>query len=218
MTIKEKAHLFVAPEGYPFIAMALVLVVVGWLIHPVFAILFLGLLLFVIFFFRNPQRAIPSGEGFILSPADGKVIYSGPAMEGRFLKRSVHKVSIFMSPLNVHVNRVPVSGKIKQVSYNKGKFFPAFAEKASLDNEQNAVVIETSTGEEVLFIQIAGWLARRIACYARIGEELTHGSIYGLIRFGSRMDIYFPENYRFTVEVGQKVKGGETILAKRSVL
>lgn len=119
-----------------------------------------------------------------------------------------------MSPLNVHVNRIPVTGTITQVSYNKGKFFPAHAEKASLDNEQNALVIETPAKKQILFIQIAGWLARRIVNYAKSGDTWQAGDIFGLIRFGSRVDVYMPLDVTVCVKLGDKTKCGETILAK----
>lgn len=123
-------------------------------------------------------------------------------------------MSIFMSPLNVHVNKIPVSGVVQEVKYNKGKYFPAFAEKASLDNEQNAIVVESEQGEKILFIQIAGWLARRIACYAKPGQHWNRGDLFGLIRFGSRVDVYLPLGHQILVQKGQKVKSGETILAQ----
>jgi len=212
--MRTKEHHIIAREGYPIIAVALLLVVGGWFIHPyVAAVLSLGLI-FCLYFFRNPTRDVPMDSSLVIAPADGKIIRVGEVDENRFLNQKVKKVSIFMSPFNVHVNRIPVEGTIKKVAYNKGKYFPAFSEKASLENEQNAIVIENKKGENILFVQIAGWLARRIVCHAKPGESLKQGSIFGLIRFGSRVDVYLPLDYSIIVEVGQKVKGGESILAK----
>ncbi|OGP10383.1 MAG: phosphatidylserine decarboxylase [Deltaproteobacteria bacterium GWA2_45_12] len=205
----------IAREGFPFIALGFGLVLVGWLIHPILFVLFLALTLFVVSFFRNPKRACPEEHGILVVPADGKVLSIDTVQEDRFLKDRVKRVCIFMSPANVHVNRAPVSGLVEKVSYNKGKFFPAYAQKASLDNEQNAVVVRNEGGERILFIQIAGWLARRIVCYAKEGDVLKGGAIYGLIRFGSRMDVYFPMHYEVKVSIGQNVKAGETVLASK---
>ena len=203
----------IANEGYPFIGIAFLLVLIGWWIHPLLLVLFFGLFLFVVSFFRNPRRTPPTGDNLVVSPADGKIIFLGEVDEGRILKRRLKKVSVFMSPLNVHVNRAPVNGVIKKVEYTQGKFFGAFSDKASLDNEQNALVIESKKGDEILFIQIAGFLARRIVNYVRPGDHLNVAEIFGLIRFGSRMDIYFPLTYQFRVKVGDRVKAGESILS-----
>lgn len=155
------------------------------------------------------------GDNLVVSPADGKIIFVGEVDEGRLLKRRLKKVSVFMSPLNVHVNRAPVTGVIKKVEYTQGKFFGAFSDKASLDNEQNALVIESSIGDEILFVQIAGFLARRIVNYVQASDRLNVGEIFGLIRFGSRMDIYFPQDYQFRVKMKDCVKAGETILGEK---
>jgi len=204
----------IAHEGYPFIGISFLLVVIGGFIHPLLFVLFFVLLVFVVSFFRNPRRLAPIGDNLVVSPADGKIIFVGEVDEGRILKRRLKKVSVFMSPLNVHVNRAPVTGVIKKVEYTKGKFFGAFSDKASLDNEQNALVIESSIGDEILFIQIAGFLARRIVNYVRPNDRLNVGEIFGLIRFGSRMDIYFPTNYQLRVKIGDRAKAGETILSE----
>lgn len=204
-----------AREGYPILLGALVLTVLAYWWHPLIAVIPGLFLVFSVYFFRNPKRTAPVGESFVITPADGKVLSVSTVDEGRFLKDKRLRVCIFMSPFNVHVNRIPVTGTVETVSYNRGKFFPAYAEKASLDNEQNAVVIANAAGEKILFIQIAGWLARRIVSYAKPGERWEQGSIYGLIRFGSRMDVYLPLNYNVKVKVGEMVKAGETILANK---
>jgi phosphatidylserine decarboxylase len=178
---------------------------------------FLGIfiILFVVFFFRNPKRKIPSLENIILSPADGRIIHLGECEEDRFLKEKVLKVSIFMSLFDVHINRAPVSGKILQKSYLPGRFLVANAEKSSLLNEQNAFILETEDRLKILLVQIAGFLARRIVCYAKVGDTLRRGEIFGLIRFGSRVDLYLPASVTPVVRVGQHVKGGESIIGYR---
>lgn len=197
------SHRPIAKEGTPFIGISLGLTVSGWLIHPLLGAFFSGLTLFVVYFFRNPVRHVPSDKTAIISPADGKIIKIGEV------------ISIFMSPMDPHVNRVPVGGTVESVSYNKGKFLTAFHEKASFDNEQNAVVIRSDTGEKILFVQIAGWLARRIVCYLKPGVRVAQGDVFGLIRFGSRMDVHVPVHYAIQVKMGDRVKAGETVLAKK---
>jgi phosphatidylserine decarboxylase len=166
----------------------------------------------VIWFFRNPARVIPEQPNAVVSPADGTVIGIEEVEEGRFVKERMKKVSIFMSVFNVHINRIPYSGMVREVSYNPGKFLVASVDKASLLNEQNAVVIETAQGKKILFVQIAGLVARRIVCYLAKGEAVTRGERFGLIRFGSRVDIYLPANSTLAVSLKQKVTGGETII------
>lgn len=217
----ETGHQFsrqypIAKEGWPFVGIALALSILGFVWHPIVGGLLLVLVAFNLYFFRNPKRISPQNPDFIVSPADGKILYVEKVIESRFLKKEVLKLSIFMSPLNVHVNRIPVTGQIKQISYNKGKFLTAFSEKASLDNEQNALIIENDKKEEILFIQIAGWLARRIVCYAKPGESWKQGDVFGLIRYGSRMDVYLPLGYLAEVKVGDKVKAGESVLARKN--
>lgn len=205
----------IAKEGYSFIFLGLVLVLVAGLVHFLVALFFAAITLFVIYFFRNPRRTIPEDARVVVAPADGKIIFAGEVQEQRYLKNKTMKVSIFMSPLNVHVNRIPMNGTVEQVHYNKGKYFAAFSDKASLDNEQNAVILKNERGEHCVFVQIAGWLARRIVCYARPGEVWAKGDIFGIIRFGSRMDIYLPLTYKLCIQMGQRVKAGETVIARQ---
>ncbi|MBM4306923.1 MAG: phosphatidylserine decarboxylase family protein [Deltaproteobacteria bacterium] len=203
----------IAKEGFPFLIPSMILtllfVVVGWTILTIPAIL---LTLFIAYFFRNPKRIIPSLKNIILSPADGTVISVGECEEERFLKERSLKVSIFMSPFDVHINRAPASGKVLQASYHPGKFLVASRDKASLLNEQNALVMETEERFKILLVQIAGFVARRIVCYAKAGDHLNRGEIFGMIRFGSRVDLYLPLNIRPIVRVGQHIKGGESII------
>jgi phosphatidylserine decarboxylase len=206
----------VAKEGFPFLIPSLILTVgvaaIGWTVLTVLGIL---LTLFIAFFFRNPKREIPDLHNIILSPADGKVIHVGEDQEDRFLKERALKISIFMSVLDVHINRSPVTGKVLERSYHPGRFLVASAEKASLDNEQNALVLEMEDHSKILVIQIAGFIARRIVCYANAGDRLKMGETFGLIRFGSRVDLYLPANVKPTVRVGQHIKGGESIVGYR---
>ena len=206
----------VAKEGLPFLVPSLLLTIgvtlIGWMALAVLGIL---LTLFIAFFFRNPKREVPDLKNIILSPADGKVIYVGEAQEERFLKERALKISIFMSLLDVHINRSPATGKVAERSYHPGRFFVASAEKASLDNEQNALVLEMEDQSKILVVQIAGFIARRIVCYVQAGDRLKMGETFGLIRFGSRVDLYLPVNVKPTVRVGQHVKGGESIVGYR---
>lgn len=209
----------IAPEGFPFIIAALVVTALAWYLLNIYAAVLPGVfLIFCIWFFRDPARIAPplrdgeKGER-VMVPADGRVIAIQDATENRFLKTTTKRVSIFMSPINVHVNRAPVEGVVKGIAYNKGKFFNAAAEKASLDNEQNAIHIDSKSGYPVVFVQIAGFIARRIVSYPKVGDALASGQRFGLIRFGSRMDIYLPLNAEINVGLQQNVTAGETILA-----
>jgi phosphatidylserine decarboxylase len=203
----------VAVEGYPFIGLfafiTLVFALLGW---SFFTLLFLGLTLFTAYFFRNPDRFSDAEEAAVLAPADGKVIYVGPALEERYFKSEVTKISIFMSVFNVHVNRVPMSGKVVDMFYNKGQFLNAAMDKASLHNEQAGMLLENASGRQMLVVQIAGLIARRIVTYPVVGDILQRGARYGLIRFGSRVDIYLSDDVDIQVKVGERVCCGETIL------
>lgn len=164
-------------------------------------------------FFRNPDRYPPFREGTIVSPADGRILsvtqVDGPELSG--LVEST-KVSIFMSVFNVHVNRAPVAGRVLEIHYRPGKFFSANLDKASDENERNLVVMEDEQGRRIAFVQIAGLIARRIVCFVQPDDRLEKGERFGLIRFGSRVDLYLPPKVEIDVSVGQHVKGGETII------
>lgn len=203
----------IAREGFPFIAIAfLIAAAAAWIGGPWAGIPALVVPAFVMNFFRDPERAPPAGEDLVVSPADGKVLSVAEVDEGRYLNRRMKRVCVFMNVFNVHVNRIPVSGRVKAVRYNPGKYLMGYAEKASLDNEQNAIVIERASGQDVLFIQIAGLVARRIVCYLKGGETVSRGERFGLIRFGSRVDVYLPPEAEVLATVGQVVKAGETVL------
>ncbi|HZX35664.1 MAG TPA: phosphatidylserine decarboxylase family protein [Thermodesulfobacteriota bacterium] len=204
----------IAREGYVFIFIAFVPVVItGVLGVWRLFVLALAVNLFVINFFRDPERDVPSGENSIVSPADGRVIKAEKAFEGRLLNSEAMKISIFMNVFNVHVNRAPVSGRVAGVSYNPGKFLNASFDKASLENEQNMILVEAANGKRVAFCQIAGLIARRIVCYVKEGDAMTKGSRFGMIRFGSRLDVYLPLECRVNVKIGDKVRAGSSTLA-----
>ena len=207
----------VAKEGFPFfIPMVLITVILGIVGWKVWMSLGILLSLFIAYFFRNPRREIPDLQNIILSPADGRVIHVGECEEDRFLKEKALKVSIFMSLFDVHLNRAPVSGKVLERNYLPGRFLVANVEKSSLLNEQNAVLLETEDRSKILLVQIAGFVARRIVCYAKAGDTLGKGEIFGLIRFGSRVDLCLPPEVKPIVRVGQHVKGGESIIGYRA--
>lgn len=203
----------IAVEGLPFIIPLLVISSALWYFgirYP--AIFFTLLTVFVLWFFRNPERVIPQNPLAVVSPADGKVIIVDRIFEERFLKSEAIKISIFMNVFNVHVNRIPFSGKVLGVFYNPGKFFSANLDKASIENEQNAVLLETANGKRIVFNQIAGLIARRIVCYLKEGDTVEKGKRFGMIRFGSRLDVYLPVECKINVKVGDKVKAGSSII------
>ncbi|NWF54086.1 MAG: phosphatidylserine decarboxylase family protein [Syntrophaceae bacterium] len=213
MMNSESRKFPVAKEGMIFIFPMGVLSLLLWAIGlSALAGICTFLTLFVIYFFRDPERDVPPDEKAILSPADGKVIQVQPCEEERFLKGAAIKVSVFMSLFNVHVNRSPLSGRIVDSSYSSGKFLRADLDRASTANEQNALLVETEEGARLLVVQIAGLIARRIVCWVKKGDSVVRGQRFGLIRFGSRLDIYLPPGTRLQVQVGQKALAGQTIL------
>lgn len=206
---------YITREGWPFVAAGLVLGLVGaFLGWPILLWLGAAFAAFSLYFFRNPERYAPEDPKAIVSPADGRVVLIAEAVEGDFLNRPMRRVSVFMSPLNVHVNRMPVAGTVKGVRYYPGKFLVASLDKASTENERNVMAVETFEGQSVVFTQIAGWLARRILCYIRPGDVLQKGDRCGLIRFGSRVDIFIPLEATLEVSKNQIVKAGETIIGR----
>jgi phosphatidylserine decarboxylase len=206
-------HWPIAKEGLPFLIISAlvsgVFALLGWTGLAVFGLL---VTLFIAFFFRNPERTIPAMPDVILAPADGKVIVAEVCDDSRFQKGKALKISIFMSVFNVHINRAPVTGRVIDSRYNPGKFHVASVDKASLLNEQNALLLVTENRGKVGVVQIAGLVARRIICYAKRGDSLKQGQVFGLIRFGSRVDLYLPPEVRAAVSPGQHVKGGESIV------
>jgi len=208
--------------AFPIARAGLPLIYAGAFVTAVFALLDLALVaivcllatLFTCYFFRDPDRLVPSQHGTVVSPADGKVIAnklvdSNPHIEGQ---RRV--VSIFMSVFNVHVNRVPEDGTVTQTAYHPGKFFAANLDKASLENEHNAITIQTAEGRSICFVQIAGLVARRIICQLQKGDTVARGQRFGMICFGSRLDIYLPPDTQTEVAVGDRVSAGTSVICR----
>jgi len=210
----KNQHQPIATEGYPFIALfafaTLFCAAVEW---NCLATISLGLTLFTVYFFRNPERFPPEGDNAIVAPADGKIIFVGKVPEERYFGgQEVTKISIFMNVFNVHVNRVPVNCRVIDQFYNRGRFLNASLDKSSLENEQSGMLLETASGVKILCVQIAGLVARRIISYPETGDQLVRGRRYGLIRFGSRVDLYFPEGVEVSARLGDKTVAGETVL------
>jgi phosphatidylserine decarboxylase len=203
----------IAKPGYYFISAAAFATAVFALagLAP-FALFGLAVTLFICWFFRDPDRVVPMHEGTVVSPADGKVIIVSPVEENPFIKEKCVKISIFMNVFNVHVNRIPHEGRVKGIDYFPGKFFSANLDKASKENERNSVLIETEKGKAVCMVQIAGLIARRIICGLREGDAVRRGERFGMICFGSRLDVYLPADAKISVSVGDKVRAGSSIL------
>lgn len=202
-------------EGYPFIAGAVVIALALLSLNTFFGMIAVGLALWTALFFRDPPRVTPVREGLVVAPADGTISQVGLARPPRELDLTdepLLRVSIFMSVFNVHVNRAPVTGRIERVAYKPGIFLNADLDKASEDNERNGLVIVTPAGR-IGCVQIAGLIARRIVCFVREGEQIGAGERFGLIRFGSRVDIYLPPGTKVQVAEGQLTTAGETIIA-----
>lgn len=206
-------------EGRPFIAIfAGATLVIGWFITPLF---WIGLFLtgWCAYFFRDPKRVTPVGDALVISPADGRVSFIGAAVPPRELGLSddpMTRISVFMSVFDVHVNRAPVGGRIARAAYKAGAFLNADLDKASEDNERNGLIIETDDGRKVGVVQIAGLVARRIVSFKKEGERVEIGERFGLIRFGSRLDVYLPDGAQPLVAEGQRAIAGETPLADLS--
>jgi phosphatidylserine decarboxylase len=163
-------------------------------------------------FFRNPDRTPPPGAGIVVSAADGRIVYAGESPPGRYATAAGKRVSVFMSPLDVHVNRAPVTGRVASVRHHKGAFHVASVDKASLMNEQIGVAIDMPGGRTVTYVQIAGMVARRIVCDLKEGDAVRQGQRVGMIRFGSRVDLYLPAEVRLAVAPGDRVRSGETVI------
>lgn len=203
----------VESAGYPFIfAAAFTTAVLALLGLTLLALISLAVTFFICYFFRDPDRVIPNDADAVVSPADGKVILADTIDNSPFFDGACIKISIFMSVFNVHVNRVPHDGKIKAVRYHPGKFFSANLDKASKHNEHNAVFMDTEQGRQICFVQIAGLIARRIICKVQKGDNVIRGQRFGMICFGSRLDVYLPLDTNIKVKVGDRVKAGTSVL------
>jgi phosphatidylserine decarboxylase len=204
----------IAREGIPFMLVGAGLTGIFFILDlPGLAIPFAVLTSFITFFFRDPKRKLVNREKAVLTPADGKIISIEKLANGdnRF-KDTAIKLSIFMSIFDAHINRIPIAGKIDQLIYHPGKFFSANLDKASLYNENNVIMLETDKREKIVFVQVAGLIARRIACWVKPGDCVKAGQRFGLIRFGSRLEVYLPPDSIITVRKGEKVKAGQTVL------
>jgi phosphatidylserine decarboxylase len=205
-------------EGYKFILIFALVTIILALFSDSLGLIGLVATLWCVFFFRDPERIIPIEENVIISPADGvvtRVEYGVEAPDDLgYGNKKFNKITIFLNVFNVHVNRIPIGGTITKVSYKAGKFLSANADEASSENERNSVVVKTAHGNEIIFVQVAGLVARRIVSDLTEGQQVTIGDRYGIIRFGSRADIYFSENVEIKSLVGQTMIGGETIIAK----
>jgi len=215
-----------APEGYPFIFGSLIIAVIvlvffirDWIsgIYDFSFYFFLssscfliGLTIFMAFFFRDPERNIPEGKGIFVSPADGKVILIKDVYEKDYLKADSKEISIFMSLFDVHVNRAPCDGNVSLIKHSPGRFLVAHKDAASMENENSVIVLDGKDGK-ILVRQVAGFLARRIVCRVKVGDVLRRGERYGMIKFGSRLDVYLPKDTEIKVKLGDKVKAGETV-------
>jgi phosphatidylserine decarboxylase len=208
-------HPIIAREGWPFLGIGVVVSLLvtyfaGWWSAPLWLAT-----LFILQFFRDPPRQVPEDPSAVVSPADGRVVWVGRTQDP-YLKREALKVSVFMNVFNVHSNRSPVDGVVKERWYFPGSFLNAALDKASLDNERNALWLHTRGGQDVTCVQVAGLIARRILCYVHADAELTRGQRYGFIRFGSRVDVYLPLDAEVKAAIGEKVYAAESVLARLS--
>lgn len=206
-------HPIIAREGWPFLGIAIAVAVLATVFFGAWAIPFWLIALFVLQFFRDPPRTVPGNPNAVVSPADGRIVVVEKTQDP-YAGRQALKISVFMNVFNVHSNRAPVDGKIEAVRYFPGKFVNADLDKASIENERNALTITASNGQTVTCVQVAGLIARRILCYVKEKDVLAKGQRYGFIRFGSRVDVYLPLTATPKVAVGDKVAATETILAE----
>ncbi len=205
-------HPIFAREGWPYMTAAVVVALLATVFGGWWSIPFWLIALFVIQFFRDPPRHVPQQPNAVLSPADGRIVVV-EVTQDPYAKREALKISVFMNVFNVHSNRSPVDGQITQLEYFPGKFVNADLDKASLENERNALLIRTDSGITVTCVQVAGLVARRILCYVKTGDRVARGQRYGFIRFGSRVDVYLPPDAQPRVAIGDKVSATSTILA-----
>jgi len=205
-------HPIIAREGWPFLAIGIVAAALVASYSLVWSIPFWIVAAFVLQFFRDPPRQVPGDAKTVVSPADGRIVAVEKARDP-YLEREAVKVSVFMNVFNVHSNRAPVDGAVKQIWYSAGSFVNAALDKASTENERNALWIRAAAGADITCVQVAGLIARRILCYAKAGDKLERGQRYGFIRFGSRVDVYLPTNARINAALGDKVYAASSILA-----
>lgn len=210
-----QSHIPIAREGIPFIVMAMFVTIVAALLGWAFLTwVLVAVTLLVGHFFRDPERMLTVGPEFVISPADGKIIAVEKVDSVRFLEGPRVKISIFMTIFDVHVNRVPVSGVVRGLHYQKGRFLSANKGRASLENEQGWLWVRSDSGVDVVLTQVAGLLARRIVCWPAVGDSVNRGERFGMIRFGSRLDVYVPFHSELSVSKGDRVHAGETPLCR----
>ena len=209
----DHRHPLIAREGWPFLALAAILAGLSSFYCAYLAIPMWLIFLFILQFFRDPPRVTVGGDSSVAAPADGRVIVIDES-EDPYTNQASLKISIFMNVFNVHSNRMPVSGTVDRKQYYPGKFFNAALDKASDSNERNALLLTTKQGHRVTCVQIAGLIARRILCYVDEGSQVRKGERFGFIRFGSRVDLYLPKTTKVLVSLGDKVVGGETLVAE----
>ena len=203
------------PEGRKFIGMFVLITFILFLIWELLGWIGVGLTIWCYYFFRDPERVTPKKEGLIISPADGIVSLiekAVPPAELGMADKALTRVSVFMSVFNCHVNRAPIAGQITEIAYRPGKFFNASLDKASIDNERNSLSIKMDDGRQIAVVQIAGLVARRIICFSAKGDKIQTGERFGLIRFGSRLDVYLPDGTDPMVQLGQTMIAGETVI------
>jgi phosphatidylserine decarboxylase len=204
------------PAGWPFVGAALILAGgAAWVVGAPAALGFVALALVLLMFFRDPDRRVPSDPAAIVAPADGRVLVAGPAQPGVPPPGEWLQISIFLSPLDVHVNRVPASGRVTNVTYRPGRFLAAYRPEAAASNERSEVWIDHD-GQPIVFRQVVGVLARRVVCRLQPGREVAAGERFGVMKFGSRMDVFLPPAAVLCVAVGDHVRGGETVIARLS--
>ena len=211
----KSRHVPFAREGIPFVAAAAFVTLISAITGPaVLAWILVLVTLFIGCFFRDPERVAPTGNADVVAPADGRIVAIEKVREDRFRGKPSLKISIFLSVFNVHINRIPYSGIIEGVHYQKGKYVPANLARASSDNEQSWLSIRTDSGEDIVVTQVAGLIARRIVCWPTLGERVVRGERFGMIRFGSRTDLFVPEESELLVSRGDRVYGGETVICR----
>ena len=211
MNIAKEGFYIIGVFGVVAAVFVLISFLTGSTIVKIFSVVLCVLFILIVFFFRDPERTIPQEENAVIAPADGKIILIGEVNDDEYLNNRAKIVSIFMSVFNVHINRIPITGTIEYLKYNKGKFLPAFTEESSLRNENYAVGISNGN-RKVMFRQIAGLIARRIVNNLKLNQSVKAGQRFGMIKFGSRLDIIMPLSTQISVSLNQKVKGGETII------
>lgn len=214
-TIKKVLHP-IHKEGHPFIAIFIGITIIFWLFSDVLFWIGFVLTLWCVYFFRDPKRAVPTRVGLVVSPGDGlvsKIEQVTPPKELGMEEKPMNRISIFLSVFDVHVNRIPIAGKVEKLYYHAGKFLNASLDKASEENERQSIWIKTADGENIAVTQIAGLIARRIVCNLENDQQVETGERFGIIRFGSRVDVYLPSSVKPLVIEGQRAVGGETVLA-----